>query len=530
MTTKVFRTGDFLGIRRAAARQILAAAIAALGSIVAITAQPRGDRTIYVDTRIRQATCTTYAPASRQCAGGQDTAFGSLAAASAAAHAGTRVAIREGVYTEPLVPAASGTVDQPITFENYEKETVVITGITDAPALQIIGRQFIVVRGLTISDVVGWGRLQDSMWNIVERMTFRNATASGTTGGLKLVRSSRNRVIGNSFDDGTDEVLLQDNSDGNLVADNAFSSAHHSLVSIRCSNANLIRRNRFDNARQKAIEIFDCEGVSDAPVRLDATKLNLIENNLFVRTKPTDRNYKYNAIQHGGQATIVRRNVFRNTGGGAVNYQQYERESLYVYGNRLYHNTFYDNRCFAVSGTEEPDSKRYYDNRVMNNLLYKNRDCAGAGAQTSVPDGRAVILASNAVEKNDPGFVNEAAGDLHLAAGSPMIDRASGLTRIPAAGSGLTMSVGDPLPFFDGYKIPGESGDQVQIIGSTETARVVRIDYKARTLTLDRELTWKAGDLLALAYSGAAPDFGAFEFVPRVSAILPTVRPTPAAH
>jgi hypothetical protein len=508
---------------------MLGATLAALGSLAALTAQPRVDRTIYVDSRIRQPSCTTYAPASRQCGGGHDMAYGTLAAAREAARPGVRVAIREGVFAEPLVPAVSGTAEEPITFENFEKETVVITGV-DAPALQIIGRQHIVVRGLTITDVTGWARLQDSMWNVIEHMTFKRATASGTTGGLKLVRASGNRILGNTFDDGTDEVLLQDNSDGNLVADNEFSSAHHSLISIRCSNVNLIRRNRFDNARQKAIEVLDCEGVSDAPVRLDATKLNLIENNLFLRTKPAGRNYEYNAIQHGGQATIVRRNVFRTAGGGAVNYQQYERESLYVYSNRLYHNTFYDNRCFAVSGTAEPNPKRYYDNRVINNLFYKNRDCAGGGAQTSVPDARSVILVSNAVEKDNPGFVNEAAGDLHLAAGSPMIDRASGLTKIPAAGSGRTLTVADPLPFFDGFKIPGESGDQVQVLGSTETARVVRIDYRARTLTLDRELTWKAGDQLAVAYSGAAPDFGAFEFVPRASAILPVARPTPAAH
>jgi hypothetical protein len=529
MTTKVCRTDDFHRGRRLPAHRSLPAAIGVLATIATLGSQSPIDRTIYVDSRIRQPACTTYAPASRQCADGHDSAYSTLAAAVAATRPGTRVAIREGVFAEPLAPTVSGTAEKPIAFESFEKEAVLITGV-DAPALQIIGRQYIVIRGLTVADVTGWGRLQDSNWNVIERMTFKRATAGGTTGGLKLVRATGNHIIGNTFDDGTDEVLLQDSSNGNLVADNVFTSAHHSLISVRCANANLIRRNRFDNPRQKAIEIFDCEGVSDAPVRLNATKLNLIEDNLFGRTKPAGRNYEYNAIQHGAQATIVRRNVFRTAAGGAVNYQQYPRESLFVYGNRLYHNTFYDNRCFAVSGVADPDPKRYYDNRVMNNLLYKNRDCAGGGDQTSVLDGRAVILVSNAVEKSDPGFVNEAAGDLHLAPRSPMIDRAGGLTRIPSAGSGLTMTVVDPLPFFDGFKIPGELGDQVQIVGSSETARVVRIDYKARTLTLDRELTWKAGAALALAYSGGAPDFGAFEFVPRASAILPIVRPTPAAH
>jgi hypothetical protein len=212
--------------------------------------------------------------------------------------------------------------------------------------------------------------------------------------------------------------------------------------------------------------------------------------------------------------------VFRSAAGGAVNYQQYASESLFVYSNRLYHNTFYDNRCFAVVGNRG-DAKQYYDNRVVNNLLYKNRDCAGSGDQTSIEDPRAVILASNAIESRDPGFVDESSGNLHLASGSRMIDRASALTRTSAAGSGTTMTVADPVWFVDGLRIPGEPGDEIQLLGSTERARIVRVDYAAKQLVLDRALTWQAGDGVALAYEGAGPDLGAFEFVARRAAAMP---------
>ena len=62
------------------------------------------------------------------------------------------------------------------------------------------------------------------------------------------------------------------------------------------------------------------EGVSDAPVRLDDARRNLIEFNRFLGTAPAGRNHKYNAIQHGGQQNIVRYNLFRDNLGGGVNY------------------------------------------------------------------------------------------------------------------------------------------------------------------------------------------------------------------
>jgi hypothetical protein len=40
---------------------------------------------------------------------------------------------------------------------------------------------------------------------------------------------------------------------------------------------------------------------------------------------------------------------------------------------------------------------------------------------------------------------------------------------------------------------------------------VVAIDAAARRLNLDRPLTWHSGQGVALAFNGAAPDFGAYE-------------------
>ena len=88
----------------------------------------------------------------------------------------------------------------------------------------------------------------------------------------------------------------------------------------------------------------------------------------------------------------------------------------------MYHNTFYANKCHAIIG--DIRTSHYRDQRVKNNLLYKNVACHRRGDQIKIPDTGAVILTANAIEKSDPGFVDEAANRLPSAQGSRMIDAA----------------------------------------------------------------------------------------------------------
>jgi copper-binding protein NosD len=490
-----------------AAPLAVAAALAATGGRTA--AQPAGP-ILYVDGQISQASCATYAAAARACGAGGDTAFKTLRAAAAASTRGTTVILRSGTYNEPLVPAQSGTEDQPITFAGYPNETATLTSGEAEPAIQLISREHVIVQGLTVVDSLGFGRLQDSRSNVIQSMVFKRAIAPGTTGGLKLVRSQLNRISGNRFEEGNDNLLLQDSSNGNVISDNAFVTARHTLLVIKCSSGNAVRNNVFTNQQQKAMEILDCEGGSDAPIIYNATKRNLVENNVFGGIRASDRVYVYNAIQHGGQYTIVRRNVFFDALGGGVNYQSYASESLYVYGNRLYHNTFYANRCFAVVGNRG-DPQQYNDNQVINNVFFRNTDCQGAGDQVSIDDKSAVILTSNAAETTDPGFVDAGKFDFHLTADSRLVDRAGPLTTTRTAGSGTSLPVRDVLVFYDGNAVPGETGDEIQLLGTTDTARVVTIDYKNNLLTLDRPMSWRAGQGVGLKFAGMGPDFGAFE-------------------
>ncbi len=466
--------------------------------------------TLYVDGMLATA-CSQYQPATRSCNGGTARAYPSFAEALAAAQIGDTVLVRGGTYGERLIPPRSGSTNAPITIRAYPGETPILSGAGE-PAIFLRMVSFLVIEGLTVQDALGWGRLEDASHNTLRGNRFLRATASGTTGGLKLVRAHHNRLLDNHFEDGNDNLVVQE-SDYNLIQGNRFVTGRHSLLSVRCASFNVIRANTFHNTDQKAMEIYDCEGVSDAPYRLDATRRNLIEANRFTGTRASSRHYDYNGIQYAGQNGIVRRNVFYDNLGGALSIQVYADEALYNYGHRLYHNTFYHNACYGLSAANDVDPTRYYDIRARNNLFYRNTDCSGAAVQVRNDNPVAVqIDDSNALATPAPPFMDEAARDLRLAAGSVHIDAGGFLTFAVGAGQGTRLVVDDTRYFYDGYGLSGERGDLIQLEGSTETARVLAVDDATRTLTLDRPLVWRDRQGVHLHYSGARPDRGAYEY------------------
>lgn len=469
-----------------------------------------GGATIHADSGIAGDCVGNYNPTTRSCAGGSAVAYRTLSGAAAAAQAGDVVLLRGGTFQEILSPPRSGAPGNYITFKSYPGETATLSGV-NSPAISLLNRSYLIIEALTVTDVLGWGRVESSSYNILRNNRFVRATAAGTTGGLKFVKSTANRVLGNTFDDGNDSVVFQE-SDRNLLQGNTFTKARHSLLSVRCGNFNVIRDNRFNNTDQKACEIYDCEGTSDAPVKLDATKHNLFEGNAFTYTLASDRDYRYNGIQYGGQNGIVRKNVFYTNQGGALNFQVYSDESLYNNNHRVFNNTFYGNRCYGMSASANSDPGRYFGNIVKNNIFYKNTDCSGGATQTSIGNSTAVKLESNAIVTVSPLFVDETGRDLRLSAGSTMIDAGVFATRTVGAGSGTVLTIEDVGYFYDGFGIPEETGDIVRLEGQSSTARVVGIDYANKTLTLDVSLTWTSGQYLHLQYSGSRPDMGAFEF------------------
>jgi predicted phage tail protein len=93
------------------------------------------------------------------------------------------------------------------------------------------------------------------------------------------------------------------------------------------------------------------------------------------------------------------------------------------------------------------------------------------------------------------------------------IDTGAHLTKTAAAGTKTTKIKEQDARFFsDGFGMI--KGDAVMI--GKSTARILAVDIASNTITLDKALTFKAGDNVDLPYSGKAPDLGAFELNPPV--------------
>ena len=463
--------------------------------------------TMYVDPGIG-SDCQDYDPGSMACGSGSSMAFSTLDNGLDAARAGDILFLRAGRYGQ-LDIRHSGLSNNPVTISGFESEDVTIE-TPGTVGINVIDKSDVRIRNVTVDNVQGFGRIENSTSIVIDNVAFRNALASGTTGALKFVRSTRNQLLNSSFENGSDLLILQDDSNENVIQASTFGRASHSLISIRCSSRNVIRANEFNNPDQKAVELYDCEGVSDAPFRLDDAKRNVLEKNRFYGTAPSGQNHRYNAIQHGGQQTIVRFNVFVDNLGGGSNYQHYSDESLYVYENRLYHNTFFNNRCHAIIG-DETTSSSFYDNRVVNNLLYQNTDCSGGSEQTDIRNPDRTILINNSIVNSDPGFMSIASKNFQLSPTSGQIDAGVFLAQAASSGSGTSLAVDEASWFYDGFEIPNEAGDIIRIEGQSEFARIVSIDYGANVLTLDKALNWSEGDGVHPSFEGAAPDVGAFE-------------------
>ena len=101
--------------------------------------------------------------------------------------------------------------------------------------------------------------------------------------------------------------------------------------------------------------------------------------------------------------------------------------------------------------------------------------------------------------------------DLRIAKNSTARDAGSWLTGVAGAnGLSDTFVVDDANFFTDGWGII--EGDLIQIEGQRKTVRIVKVNYESREITTDRQVELTKGSGVALAFSGLAPDLGAYEY------------------
>ena len=535
------------------------------------TAMAGAGNEIFADNRMDADCPSTYDPATRTCGDGSGSAYRSIADAMAHLSPGQTLSIRSGTYNEVIRPQVSGTPGAPITIKNYHDEVVTIT---DSPYLDAtawgdydgyrwgiyawnVG--YITIEGIAFDNPGnGWGRFVNANNIIVKDCSFHDAPASGDVAGLKFVNSHHNQILDNVLDDGFDNISLI-NSNYNLVEGNTVTRADHTLWAIKCGDYNIFRENYFYNELQKIGEIYDCNDPANADMNhfgildVNATSHNTVEDNIFAGTAVDSGGGPFNGLQLAGQNTIIRRNVFFKSEGTGIGLQRYSPEADYNLHNRIYHNVFYDNAGGAIVTGRSNDPAHFGDNIVKNNIMMNNRvmplgwaDDLDSGHQLSHRDMANFIMDHNCIFSDilptensiyvsydtrvdvpgvqssfpdlymdnnalNPMFEAAASHNFLLQEGSQMRDAGGFLTT--AAGPGTQSNhlvVADAAYFSDGCGL--KTGDLIQFEGQSESVAVTGINYTANTLTLNRAMSWSAGDGVALKYSGTSPDIGAFEF------------------
>jgi hypothetical protein len=469
-----------------------------------------------------------------------------LSTANTNAVAGDTVYLRGGTYSnQEIRPSNSGASDSNrIVYTNYNQENVTIRD--SAYGIYIYKKSYITVNGINFYNLRRFMRIYAGHYNTISYCNFdtRSSQSGDWVGALiaddfndstpasenstynwvhhctfyRWVYGSYAEHRGGLLDIGSWEEDPIDESYYNLIEDNIFAYGGHHTLGVY-SKYNVIRNNYFHNETNPAGWAF--EGYRDSITEGLSGGYNLYEGNRFGFSGASGLALRtpYN---------LLRFNLFYHTDSGGLQVVSSAAGQDHADYNRIYRNSFYHNGhqeidpgfqggiYFANWSGQSPTG-----NIVKGNVFYDNKN----GAITYEGDVETQVIENNWDQDSvDPKFVNLSASDpnnpnlpdLHLQADSPCIDAGEYPTRITSnTGSGTQFQVEDARYFIDGWGIPHVQGDEIQLPDGQQ-ARITNVNSETNLITVDRILTWTLNQGISLAYEGAAPDLGAYEFEPQL--------------
>ncbi len=451
---------------------------------------------------------------------------------------GDIVYLLKGTYQETIQPIRSGQPGKYITYARYRSDEVIITGVRHG--VDLADKAYIIIDGFSILNVGGaWVNFDPSGNHCIIRNCFMEE--AGGYNGINMANAANyNKIINNVLKDkctgddpdtavgGPNDLITCFNSAYNLFDGNKFYGGIHNGLNIQkrgqLTEYNIIRNNYFECRWHGSIDLYKGPGHT------------LIENNIIVDGGEDyavnwcgtvkDRSMKrgrQRGIKAGAENSIIRGNVMINNGYG-IELHGIKDENTNPQNNHIYNNTFFDN--YNGLWMRDASAGDVKENKISNNILYKNKEynlrmqlMQSENHDNSFFNNN-IFNGENLKECNQPfdwqgniavspGFVNEGSRDMHLAAGSPMIDAGTFLTVTTGAGSGKNIPVEDAYFFTDGWGLI--EGDEIQLEGQQNKARIIKIDYNSNILTVNQDLAWQKGQGVSLPYSGKAPDMGAYE-------------------
>jgi parallel beta-helix repeat protein len=306
-----------------------------------------------------------------------------FAKAASMATAGVTVFIKQGTYSERLLPVNSGRADAPITFMSCPGDSVTITGVGLSPPtgwwaglIWIEGLEYIKISGLRVIGSANFGIDVENSSHITLEKNYVDSTYSS---GIKVYAS--------------DNIMI----DANEVVRGCIGSDLEECVSVATATFLVIRNNRVHDGRSIGIDVK--YGSSNAIVSknevynqnggigiyIEAWTLHEFNIDVFENLSHDNGIGFAVTSEMGGliEAVTVHHNVaYKNQqrgiavvgwGGG----QTHPVKNVKVYANIVWGNGF-GIEIGGYAGTTL-DSLR-----VFNNLVYRNRN---AGVRVTRYDG-----------------------------------------------------------------------------------------------------------------------------------------------
>ena len=280
----------------------------------------------------------------------------------------------------------------------------------------------------------------------------------------------------------------------------------------------------------------------------EGSKNVLIENNFF----KTVNGFGIHAYGHSDLARItenliIRKNIITNVGSSHVVLAGTRYKNVKIYNNTMYSspNPFpnrsqdetvrsFDLRAKIFSDVAWQNnisvaylswSNFYLDpgitmststilsnlrmgNNVWVNLQNKDKTHFWLGKYMNLAAFRSLTQKDTNSISVDPRFQSASTFDLRLKSGSPAINTGDFLSTTLTSGSGTTIPLSNVSYFTDGYGLG--FGDLIQI--GSNLVRVKSINTSAKTITVDRSISWTKGQRGSLPYKGSKPDMGAYEY------------------
>jgi parallel beta-helix repeat protein len=340
--------------------------------------------------------------------------------------AGQTVRVAAGTYSGRVVVTHSGTAASPIVLQPAPGAVVTVTGGTNG--FVVSGKQYVTITGFTVTGTTSYGISLSSSSNLLiasNTVSYSGQPVSGSTAaGIYLKATTNSTITGNNVHHNTDSgIRLTSDASGNTVSYNE--SSYNAKQFSRSANgiyvagsANTILGNLAHHNEDSGLHL--AAGGNNSLVALNVSHDN------------GDHGIDIHDVTGGGH--IVSNTVYRNCTSG-INVEG--TSSSFVVQN----NIAVDNAVFVVNPTPMQFSntcKRrtgnigVYDSApatttVDSNLVWLSvpgKMYVFGSAFTSLSAMQAATGQEAHGRQADPMFVDRAAGDLRLSAGSPAIDSA----------------------------------------------------------------------------------------------------------